>query len=543
MTQAAQPQLSDDFDTELEQVKRSRAQIDALRKQFAMQGIPKGEMIGKRWTPPTMQEYLQPAIQQYAAYAGEKQANEKEAVLQKAMQAQASQWMGAKPQTTQVEQAGPVQEGEGPLMSAPIKPTQQQNLEWAQQGQKNPLTRALAQQYTQDQLIQEPAREEARQQAKDLLSQRQAEHQQTLAEQQVLARDKLAQEAKIAKQASEDRRYGIDAQIAAERRYQALMAKLNKTHTETQSQYKERSKLETGLGNIHDRHGALIEAEDLVPKSTGSLPGSVVDKVVSWTGLSTGGADAIGGLKALEGRLIAGGPKYGGPSSNQDVKDYKAAVGTLADPQMPRDTRMTALQTVKRIAKEDMIKQTRHAQEYNKRAREAGLPEIDIPELPEFAPDVQPGTPNTPAVPKTPTPSALPRSNQRVASGKIGGLEPPPGAMPLPGAMPPGIPPGANIPTNVSQGPPVTAQVAPNDVDRAGILMSEYRKPLQPVPGEDPALQAARHATDKESLRKELERMGIDAETGGPLQRRAADKVAKPTSNIKTWNPATRRLE
>jgi len=150
---------------------------------------PKGEMVGRHYVNPHWSENLAPIVQQIAGLYGEKKVGEQEAVLNKAMQAQSDQWMASRPQATQFEVQGPPMEGQGQPMSAPVEPTQQERLAWAQQGQKNPLTRALAAKYGEDILIKEPERDEAR-------AFRAAESAKAQAATAQIRHDQLAQQAK-----------------------------------------------------------------------------------------------------------------------------------------------------------------------------------------------------------------------------------------------------------------------------------------------------------------------------------------------------------
>jgi hypothetical protein len=520
MTQAALPQYSD-FDTELEQVKRSRAQIDALRKQALLQGAPRGEMIGKIWTPPTLQEHLQPGIQQIAAYYGEKQAAEKEAGLAKAMQAQADQWAGARPQATQIEQAGPVEEGQGPLMSAPIQPTQQQNLAWAQQGQKNPLTRALAAQYGADVLIKEPEREEARAWRGEQAEAARALTREKMTEQFKLDREKLAEQARDAKEKS--RQHGLD--LAEKKSWHekslALEKKLNemKMSVEPSPRAKERTKLEEQVNSVHAVDNIVNEARPLLKKATGSGIGAALDTAGGIFGIVVPGSEEAAQLKVVEGNLMKHQPKFKGTDSDRDTKLYQAAAAQIGDAKTPNGIRETAMKTVQRLARKDMEMTHRLAQNFNIGSGEH-LPKIDIPDMPEPLPEEGAPTPQKSG--------GLPKASGRVSKGTITDA-----TMPVAATAPvTSMPAMSSTDTGTNTAPPVTVALPPADVERANILMSEYRKgPKAPMTAE---ATAAATAADKRDIAKELARMGIDAETGGPLQRRAADKA--PAAKVRTWN-------
>lgn len=95
--------------------------------------------------------------------------------------------------------------------------------------------------------------------------------------------------------------------------------------------------------------GLLNEAERLLPISTGSSAGNVVDSVAGAFGYSTPGAQAIAGLQTIAGQLTSSMPRMQGPQSDKDVQLYKQMAGDLANPNLPVQTRMAALQQIRRL--------------------------------------------------------------------------------------------------------------------------------------------------------------------------------------------------
>lgn len=93
----------------------------------------------------------------------------------------------------------------------------------------------------------------------------------------------------------------------------------------------------------------LDEAERLLPMSTGSSAGNVVDSVAGAFGYSTPGAQAISGLQTISGLLTSSMPRMQGPQSDKDVQLYKQMAGDLANPNLPVKTRMAALQQIRRL--------------------------------------------------------------------------------------------------------------------------------------------------------------------------------------------------
>ena len=106
-------------------------------------------------------------------------------------------------------------------------------------------------------------------------------------------------------------------------------------------------------GNEAREAVAIIdEAEKLIPLSTGSGIGSMVDSAAGFFGASPKGAQAGARLKALEGMLVSKMPKMSGPQSDKDVLLYKQMAGQIGDTSLPVKTRMSALETIKGIQRQ-----------------------------------------------------------------------------------------------------------------------------------------------------------------------------------------------
>ncbi|WND79382.1 D-Ala-D-Ala carboxypeptidase family metallohydrolase [Lysobacter capsici] len=93
----------------------------------------------------------------------------------------------------------------------------------------------------------------------------------------------------------------------------------------------------------------LSEAEKLIPKSTGSSAGALVDTIAGAGGTATEGAKAIAQLRTIAGQLTSKMPRMEGPQSNADVEMYRQMAGDLANPSSPREVRMAALQTIRQL--------------------------------------------------------------------------------------------------------------------------------------------------------------------------------------------------
>lgn len=106
---------------------------------------------------------------------------------------------------------------------------------------------------------------------------------------------------------------------------------------------------QTAVKEANEALALIKQAEEIIPKATGSYIGSAVDQVGRVFGKSTGGDIATGQLQAIEGALVAKMPKMSGPQSDKDVALYKQMAGVIGDPTIPAPRKMAALEVVKEI--------------------------------------------------------------------------------------------------------------------------------------------------------------------------------------------------
>lgn len=105
----------------------------------------------------------------------------------------------------------------------------------------------------------------------------------------------------------------------------------------------------TGVKEANEALALIRQAEEIIPKSTGSYAGAAIDQAGRVFGVSTGGDKAAAQLKALEGALVSKMPKMSGPQSDKDVLLYKQMAGEIGDPTVPNDRKMAALEVIKEI--------------------------------------------------------------------------------------------------------------------------------------------------------------------------------------------------
>jgi hypothetical protein len=152
-----------DWATQEQKIKRTLALAEALRQQGNQ---PEGQMVSGHYVAPSWAEQILPVFNQFQAGWSEREADKGRAELERAQQAESEGWMQAMPKQQNVPfQAPGIDEADAAAasqgMQTVTKPTQQENLAWAQRGMRNPLSRTLAQ-MQMGEFVKEPEREEAR---------------------------------------------------------------------------------------------------------------------------------------------------------------------------------------------------------------------------------------------------------------------------------------------------------------------------------------------------------------------------------------------
>lgn len=93
----------------------------------------------------------------------------------------------------------------------------------------------------------------------------------------------------------------------------------------------------------------LNEAEQILPSATGGGLGARYDQAAALFGQSTPGAQATARLNLIAAQLVSKVPRFEGPQSNIDVQFYREAAGDLANPNLPVETRIAALRTMRAL--------------------------------------------------------------------------------------------------------------------------------------------------------------------------------------------------
>lgn len=93
-------------------------------------------------------------------------------------------------------------------------------------------------------------------------------------------------------------------------------------------------------------------AEPLLEKATGSLVGTVRDKVLGAVGISSEASRAAAELNILGGELVGKVPRFSGPTSDSDRNFYVDMAGRVADSTRPVEDRKAALRQLKALAQD-----------------------------------------------------------------------------------------------------------------------------------------------------------------------------------------------
>lgn len=93
----------------------------------------------------------------------------------------------------------------------------------------------------------------------------------------------------------------------------------------------------------------IDEAARILPGSTHSGIGNLVDSAAGAIGVSTAGAEAGDKLRVIGGYLTSKVPRMQGPQSDYDVKLYQEMAGRVGDTSLPIARRQAALATMKQL--------------------------------------------------------------------------------------------------------------------------------------------------------------------------------------------------
>ena len=91
------------------------------------------------------------------------------------------------------------------------------------------------------------------------------------------------------------------------------------------------------------------EKPGLLYEATGSGIGSVVDMAARAVGSATKGDIANAKIQPLADAVLKIVPRFEGPQSDKDTASYKEAAGNLANPNIPKEIKIAAAKTLKKL--------------------------------------------------------------------------------------------------------------------------------------------------------------------------------------------------
>lgn len=105
-----------------------------------------------------------------------------------------------------------------------------------------------------------------------------------------------------------------------------------------------KEKRASDASNILD---VVKQAEEILPKVSSGRLQAAVTEAGRFFGKSTEASQADRQMNILAATLVGNVPRFEGPQSNIDVQFYKDAAGDVANPDLPREDRLAALQIIK----------------------------------------------------------------------------------------------------------------------------------------------------------------------------------------------------
>ena len=101
------------------------------------------------------------------------------------------------------------------------------------------------------------------------------------------------------------------------------------------------------------------DAKAILPKAHGSGIGNAIGGAANFLGIANDKNNADAQLKVISGALVSKMPKMSGPQSDKDVQLYREMAGQIGDSTLPIESRMAALETVKKINAKHATQQPR----------------------------------------------------------------------------------------------------------------------------------------------------------------------------------------
>ena len=149
-----------------------------------------------------------------------------------------------------------------------------------------------------------------------------------------------------------------EARIFAKQQADALLAlrqaaEANKPETFSYSQKKEFDTVQKTLAEAKSAEDSAFIADRAAPLISEAYTGKIeagTKGLLGALGVSTAAKEANDRLTQLSQQLALKTPKFSGPTSDADAKRYDKAVGDLANPSITQESKVQALQDIKKLA-------------------------------------------------------------------------------------------------------------------------------------------------------------------------------------------------
>ena len=330
---------------------RQKLLAEAIRNGQQDYQANNGSMVSGHYVAPSWAQNLSGALKPRQFLEDANRLQQMQQQYANADQAAAMRHQQQMPVTTP-ERSGPV-DPNNPQELAPIVPSSQDKMNWAQKGMAIPSRKALLSKFLDDQLLEEPVRAEQR------------VHQKALRDDALkVARERNSLDYQVKMETLEDKRKGLEATLQQRNLDREYRADIARQHNETLLEIA-RMKGAATVGSkptaaetkadaaqtkvdtdAKEAISLLDDARKLIPGATGSYLGTAADEVGRFFGAGTGGAQKDAQLKTIAANLILKMPKLSGPQSDRDVNLYREAAGQLGDRTLPSSVKKAAVEQI-----------------------------------------------------------------------------------------------------------------------------------------------------------------------------------------------------
>lgn len=343
-----------------------------------------GTQVGGQVVKPSLLSSLSPLIANVGRIAQERQYDKDLSGYQR-MEAQAArEHMAAMPRDVPaqpIEQTAP--DGTSfTAYTAPQTADRQSKLEWARKAQTIPSLKSIGDAYLADLVVKEPEREELRAERQQTREEARAEAQRKQADELAYRRERDKEAAQLRRdiaQQNADLRRELHASIASGSGGKAADWKQETAEDGSISYYNVITGERKGSGgqgkptaqfakdrdetrNAIEQSNTILGEEKRVQELLGQasptgLRATLNKKANYFTGYAPDALKADEALRPIAARYVQAVPKFSGPTSDADVREYKEAAANLANTELSPDIRKAAHKEVVRLTRKSLEQQ------------------------------------------------------------------------------------------------------------------------------------------------------------------------------------------